>query len=97
MKPRLRLIAGILVVAAVAAGVAYAEWAGGLPVETAEVRTGPVREFIDEQGQTRLPLLIRVRATVAGRNAWPDLVVSPRTEVDESCVLDQNSNYCQGR
>jgi general secretion pathway protein J len=49
------------------------------------------------EGQTRLPLLIRVRAAVAGKIAWPDLVVSPRIEVDESCVLDQNSNYCQGR
>jgi len=49
------------------------------------------------EGQTRLPLLIRIRAAVAGRSAWPDLVVSPRTEVDESCVLDQTSNYCQGR
>jgi len=48
------------------------------------------------EGQMRLPLLIRVRASL-GRNAWPDLVVSPRTEVDESCVLDQTSKYCQGR
>lgn len=49
------------------------------------------------EGQTRLPLLIRIRAGAAGRNAWPDLVISPRTEVDESCVIDQNTNYCQGR
>ena len=49
------------------------------------------------EGQTRLPLLIRVRAAAAGKNAWPDLVVSPQTEVDESCVLDQASKYCQGR
>ena len=48
------------------------------------------------ENQTRLPLLIRVRAKVAG-NTWPDLVVSPQTEVDESCVLDQQTNYCQGR
>jgi prepilin-type N-terminal cleavage/methylation domain-containing protein len=49
------------------------------------------------EGQTRLPLLIRLRAALPGKNAWPDLVVSPRTEVDESCVLDQTSKYCQGR
>jgi general secretion pathway protein J len=49
------------------------------------------------EGQMRLPLLIRVRAGVAGKNAWPDLVISPRTEVDESCVLDQTTKYCQGR
>jgi len=50
------------------------------------------------EGQTRLPLLIRIRAAPLNqKNAWPDLVVSPRTEVDESCVLDQTSKYCQGR
>ena len=49
------------------------------------------------EGQTRLPLLIRIRAGVPGRIAWPDLVVSPQTEVDESCTLDQTTNYCQGR
>ncbi|HEX3430099.1 MAG TPA: prepilin-type N-terminal cleavage/methylation domain-containing protein [Rhizomicrobium sp.] len=50
------------------------------------------------EGQTRMPLLIRIRATaLAGKNVWPDLVVSPRIEIDESCVLDQTSKYCQGR
>jgi general secretion pathway protein J len=49
------------------------------------------------QGQKRLPLLIRIRAAIQGKNEWPDLVVSPQTEIDESCVLDQMSNYCQGR
>jgi len=49
------------------------------------------------EGQPRLPLLIRIRAATQGKNAWPDLVMSPQTEVDESCVLDQTTNYCQGR
>lgn len=49
------------------------------------------------QGQMRLPLLIRVRAAPARKSAWPDLVVAPQIEVDESCTLDQTSNYCQGR
>lgn len=49
------------------------------------------------QGQTRLPLLIRIRAAVAEKSAWPDLVVSPQTEVDETCTLDQTTYYCQGR
>jgi len=48
-------------------------------------------------GQKRLPLLIRIRAAIPGKIAWPDLVVSPQIEVDESCVLDQMSKYCQGR
>jgi general secretion pathway protein J len=48
-------------------------------------------------GQRRLPSLIRIRAAFADKAPWPDLVVSPRIEVDESCVLDQLSKYCQGR
>ncbi|HEY6577860.1 MAG TPA: prepilin-type N-terminal cleavage/methylation domain-containing protein [Rhizomicrobium sp.] len=49
------------------------------------------------EGQRRLPLLIRIRAALANKSEWPDLVLSPRTDVDESCVLDQTSKYCQGR
>jgi general secretion pathway protein J len=49
------------------------------------------------ESQRRLPLLIRIRAAMADKSEWPDLVVSPRTEVDESCVLDQLTKYCQGR
>jgi general secretion pathway protein J len=49
------------------------------------------------QGQKRLPLLIRIRAAISGKSEWPDLVVSPQTEIDESCTLDQMSKYCQGR
>jgi general secretion pathway protein J len=49
------------------------------------------------QGQKRLPLLIRIRAAISGKSQWPDLVLSPQTEVDESCILDQMSKYCQGR
>lgn len=48
-------------------------------------------------GQQTLPLLIRVRAGLKGKDQWPDFVASPRTDVDESCVLDQSTNYCQGR
>ena len=48
-------------------------------------------------GQQTLPQLIRVRAGLKGKDPWPDLVASPRTDVDESCVLDQSTNYCQGR
>ena len=49
------------------------------------------------EGQQRLPLLVRIRAAMADKSDWPDLVLSPRIEVDESCVLDQLSKYCQGR
>ena len=36
-----------------------------------------------------------LRKLLDGKSA--DLVVSPRIDVDESCVLDQLSKYCQGR
>jgi hypothetical protein len=49
------------------------------------------------KGQSRLPLLIRVRARLADKTQWPDLVASPRIDVDEGCVLDQLTKYCQGR
>lgn len=48
-------------------------------------------------GQRTLPTMIRIRAAFADRAEWPDLVVSPRTDVDEGCVLDQMTHYCQGR
>jgi general secretion pathway protein J len=49
------------------------------------------------EGQQRLPELVRIRAGMADKSDWPDLVLSPRIEVDESCVLDQLTKYCQGR
>ena len=49
------------------------------------------------EGQQKLPQLVRIRAAMADKSDWPDLVVSPRVEVDESCVLDQLTKYCQGR
>jgi general secretion pathway protein J len=48
-------------------------------------------------GQRALPMLIRIRAAFVNRTQWPDLVVTPRTDVDESCVIDQLTKYCQGR
>lgn len=48
-------------------------------------------------GQRTLPLLIRIRASLKQKVLWPDLVATPRIDVDESCVLDQTTNYCQGR
>ena len=49
------------------------------------------------KGQARLPMLIRIRASFANKTPWPDLVVSPRIDVDESCTFDQLTKYCQGR
>jgi general secretion pathway protein J len=49
------------------------------------------------QNQRILPMLIRIRATFAKREKWPDLVIAPRIDVDEACVFDQLTKNCQGR
>jgi general secretion pathway protein J len=48
-------------------------------------------------GQQTLPTLIRFRAAFEDKSEWPDLVISPRIDVDEACVIDQLTKYCQGR
>ncbi|HEY2446767.1 MAG TPA: prepilin-type N-terminal cleavage/methylation domain-containing protein [Rhizomicrobium sp.] len=49
------------------------------------------------KGQSALPQLIRIRAAFVDKAQWPDLVASPRIDVDEACVFDELSKYCQGR
>lgn len=45
-----------------------------------------------------MPLLVRIRARFRdGRTRWPELVIAPHTEVDQGCVFDQLTKYCQGR
>ncbi|MGH6889944.1 MAG: prepilin-type N-terminal cleavage/methylation domain-containing protein [Rhizomicrobium sp.] len=69
----------------------------GLGANAAASATPPPQWTSVWEGQRRLPLLIRFRAAFENRATWPDLVLSPRTDVDESCVLDQLTKYCQGR
>lgn len=48
--------------------------------------------------QAHLPSLIRVSVALADRAlVFPDLVVKPHIDADESCVLDQLTHDCQGR
>ncbi|HTT85180.1 MAG TPA: prepilin-type N-terminal cleavage/methylation domain-containing protein [Rhizomicrobium sp.] len=63
----------------------------------AESASGPAQWTSVWKGQKKLPLLVRIRAAMVDKSDWPDLVVSPRIDVDESCVLDQLTKYCQGR
>jgi general secretion pathway protein J len=49
------------------------------------------------KGQARLPMLIRIRASLTNKSQWPDLVITPRVDVDEGCVFDEVTKYCQGR
>lgn len=45
----------------------------GLPVETAKVRYGPIRQFVDEEGKTRLPKTYLVTMPYDGRIESIDL------------------------
>jgi general secretion pathway protein J len=48
--------------------------------------------------QNRLPQLIRVRASMTDRAlVFPDLIVAPRLDADQSCSLDPLTHDCQGR
>ena len=69
----------------------------GLGANAAAAAKPPAQWTSVWEGQQRLPELVRIRAAMMDKSDWPDLVVSPRIEVDESCVLDQLTKYCQGR
>lgn len=66
-----------LAVAAVAvslAGLGYASWTSGVPVEAAAARRGPVREYVDEEGKTRLAETYLVTMPYDGRIEPIDLI-----------------------
>jgi len=52
MKTWIWIIIAVVVMAAAAAG--FTSLRSGIPVEAASVKRGPVREYIDEEGKTRL-------------------------------------------
>jgi HlyD family secretion protein len=65
---RVRLIVGSVLVLAVALAWIGRSWlAGGVPVDVAEARTGPVREYVDEEGRTRLPRTYLITMPCDGR------------------------------
>ena len=69
----------------------------GLGANAAAKSTPPPQWTSVWIGQRTPPLLIRIRAALKNKDQWPDLVASPRVDVDETCVLDESTNYCQGR
>jgi HlyD family secretion protein len=70
---RTMLLIGLALAAAMGGWLAYSNWNGGLPVEAAEARRGPVREFIDERGKTRLPRTYLITMPFNGRIEAIDL------------------------
>jgi general secretion pathway protein J len=69
----------------------------GLGANAAAATKPPAQWTSIWEGQQKVPQLVRIRAAMVDKSEWPDVVVSPRIEVDESCVLDQLTKYCQGR
>ena len=67
MKTRTWLIlAGIAVVVVVIVVTAGGFWSS-TPVEVAEVRQGPIEQFVDERGKTRLPETYLISMPITGR------------------------------
>jgi len=69
----------------------------GLGRNSAAAAPAPPQWTAVWKGQKTLPTLIRIRAALVTKAEWPDLVVAPRVDVDEACVLDQLNKTCQGR
>ena len=61
------LMVAALVVVAVGVWLAVAFMDGGVPVEVAAVAEGPISEFVDERGKTRLPRTYLVTMPYNGR------------------------------
>ena len=64
LRKHARLIAAVLVVAAI---VAVAMWPESMEVDTVTVDTGPMQVTIDEDGETRVRERFVISAPVAGR------------------------------
>jgi HlyD family secretion protein len=67
MKTRNRIIAGAAVAAVVLAYVVRSRLGPETPVETAPVKTGSIREYVDEQAKTRLPQTYLITMPITGR------------------------------
>ena len=64
-----RWLIAIVVIASLvlAAWVIFAITSGGVPVQAAKVTRGPIREIVDEQAKTRLPIEYQITMPFAGR------------------------------
>jgi HlyD family secretion protein len=50
-----------------ALGAGYRAWTGGIPVDAVPVARGPIREYVDEEGKTRLPRTYLITMPFDGR------------------------------
>ncbi len=70
----------LLLVPILAFGFGWWTMRGGLPVQAAQVRQGPIREFIEEQGKTRLPETHLITSPFEGRVLAITLLEGQRVE-----------------
>ena len=73
MKPTPLITIGILL-AAVAAVVLAIQFSPGVPVDVAPAELGPIRQFVDERGMTRLPETFSITMPYNGRIEGIDVV-----------------------
>jgi len=82
MKRNIWLVVAVVVV--LAGAWAAAGWfSAGMVVDVAQVRTGPIRAFIDEQAKTRLPKTWLITMPYNGRIEAIDLVEGDRVEAGQ--------------
>jgi HlyD family secretion protein len=61
------VIFAIIGAAVAAVGFGYLQFTGGVPVQSASVRVGAIRELVDEQAKTRLPKVHLITMPFTGR------------------------------
>lgn len=81
MRTTLYFLLSIAVLAT--AAVVYRALGEGTPVEAARVSTGPVQEFVDEEGKTRLPRTQRITMPFEGRIEAIELVEGAAVKQDQ--------------
>jgi len=62
-------------------------------------RPGKPGEWLSSwHNRLRLPMLIKVQASLEGRDAprWADLIIRPRIAADATCTFDPLTRYCRG-
>jgi HlyD family secretion protein len=77
----------VALVAVSLAGVGYTSWTSGVPVEAARAQRGPVREYVDEEGKTRLSETYLVTMPYDGRIGPIELIEG--TPVSKGQVVAQ--------
>jgi HlyD family secretion protein len=73
----------LILVAVVMAGGAWSAWTSGTDVDVVRAAMGPIRQYVDEQGKTRLPRTYNITTPFAGRMEAIELEVGSRVAQGE--------------